>query len=372
MKIVNVETLKAFSSSLLAKSGFTDEEAAAIAASLTLSEMTGHSSHGLTRMRGYIKDLRKGSTVSGVKPQTIQETANSIMVDGQHGTGPIVIPPLLNKLRAKLDDNAVVCATLLNCGNVGRLGEWVEIVAKAGYPGLMLVNDNGGFFCVAPPGGKKAVTSTNPLAFAIPLPEGEVFLTDMSSSSIAYGKVRLAYLEGTSVSPYCIKDADGKMTLDPGVLFSFPSGSIMPMGGGQEHKGFALSMFIDMLVAGLSGGYAPPAPSGVKVANNSVFVFWNPRFFAGLDHIQSQARKYIDFVRSSSPADPTRPLRLAGDRMRTLQQERERDGVPLSTALTADLLALARELDVAPPPALIHENTGSTTTKAISAACIPR
>jgi len=346
MPIFAANHLRNFAAKLLAAGGFTQAEAEAIATSLLLSEVSGHGSHGLMRVREYLNDLKKGATISGATLRIPQETSNSVIADAQHGAGQVVMPALLDRLYAKLATQAVVTAAISNCGHIGRVGEWVERAAQAGYPGLLLVNDNGVAIHVAPPGGKQAVTSTNPLAFAVPLPDGEIFLADMSTSAIAFGKVRLARLSGDQVPHGCIQDADGAPTNDPEALFTKPAGSLLPMGGDQGYKGFALSMFIDLLVAGLSGGQTPPATAGTAYANNLVLTLWNPKFFAGLEHMQQQAQKYIDAIRASAPTQAEQPIRLPGDRASHLRRERESNGVPLSDGLWQDLLALAQSLGV--------------------------
>lgn len=348
------EPLCRFAEALLLAGGFTAKEAKDISVSLTLSELMGHGSHGIMRVKEYLGDLKSGRTVSGAKLKIIHETPSSMTIDAQKGVGQTIMPELLERMRAKLSSQAVVTAAVQNSGHIGRIGEWVEKPAYAGYPGLLLVNDNGTFFCVAPPGGKQAVTSTNPVAFAIPLPEGEIFLTDMSTSAIAFGKVKLARLNSKQVPQDSIQDADGNETTDPNALFTNPPGSIMAMGGSQAYKGFALSMFVDLLVSGLSGGHTPPAPEGVTYANNLVLTLWNPEFFSGLRHMQDEAKKYIAFVRASPPTDASKPVRLAGDRMHAVRTDRESEGIPLDEGLTISLINLARELKIEIPKELVR------------------
>jgi LDH2 family malate/lactate/ureidoglycolate dehydrogenase len=65
--------------------------------------------------------------------------------------------------------------------------------------------------------------------------------------------------------------------------------------------------------------------------------------------MQTQAKKYIDFARSSEPIDPAAPIRLPGDRMNILKQERQIKGIPLNSFLVKNLLDMAKELNVIPP-----------------------
>ena len=352
MKTIDARRLRGFAVALLAKGGFTAQEAEAIADSLILSDLMGHGSHGVMRIKPYLENLKNGHVASGAALRIERETASSVFADAQRGVGQVIVPRILETLYDKLATQAVVTAAVRNCGHMGRIGEWVEGAAKRGFPGLLLVNDNGALLHVAPPGGKKAVTSTNPIAFAIPLPGGEVFMTDMATSAIAFGKVTLAKLGKTEVAADCIQTAEGKPTTDPAALFTDPPGSILPMGGAQGYKGFAISMFVDMLVAGLSGGQTPPAPNAFKYSNSFTLTLWNPLFFAGLAHMQAEAQKYVEFLHSSPPTDAEKPIRIPGDRMNGTRREREKDGIPLNPGLVKGMLGLAQELGVTPPEEL--------------------
>jgi uncharacterized oxidoreductase len=341
--------LTKFLQALLLKAGFNHDESISIADSLTLTELTGYSSHGLLRVRQYISVLKDGHLKSGADLKIVQETPTSITVDAQAGVGQLAMRKLLDTAYTKLESNAVVTAAVRNCGDIGRLGEWVERPAREGFIALMMVNDNGTGLYVAPPGGKRAVTSTNPIAWAIPMPDEKVFSTDMSTSAIAFGRVKLARLTGTQVPPHCIQDADGNPTKDPAALFTDPPGSILPMGGEQGYKGFALAMLVEMLVAGLSGGQATPATAGAKysetsVLNNIVLTLWNPQFFSGAEHLLTESAKFVNFIKSSSAIDPSRVIRLPGDRMNRVKQDGENNGIRVDDNLADDLDLLAREL----------------------------
>ncbi len=349
---VRIERLRPFVEELLSAGGFAAEEAKAMAHTLVLSETMGHTSHGMFRVERSIYFLRKGGVVSNAKLEVVQETSSSITADAHCGVAPIVIPALLERMTAKLQTQAVVCAALANCGHIGRLGEWVDHAAHAGFAALLVATFNGPILYVAPPGGKQAVTGTNPLAFAFPLTENRIFSVDMSTCAIAFGKIGVAHQAKTQVPPGCLQDPEGHPTTDPAVIFSEPHGAILPMGGDQGYKGFALSMFIDLLVAGLSGGHAPPPTKDAKLNNSLTLTLWNPKFFAGLAHMQSEAEKYIDFVRACPLTDPQKPIRLPGDRSDARMRECAEQGVPLNEDVVQNLLRLARELNVMPPQEL--------------------
>jgi uncharacterized oxidoreductase len=335
-----------FLTDLLVQGGFNNDEASAIARSLTLSERVGYASHGLAQISRYVAELKAGNIVSGATPKTLRATANSLVVDARLAAGQVVMPTVLRNVYSKLAGQASVTAAVRNCGHVGRLGEWVEHATEAGYAALLLVNDNGLNRIVAPPGGKCGVTSTNPIAFGIPLSNGQIFSADMSTAAIALGKVVRARRAGRAVPPDSLQDAAGAPTRDPEALFATPAGAILPMGGAQGYKGFALSIFVDLLVAGLSGGQAPPAVPGTKGENCLMMTLWNPEFFSGLNHMKAQAAKYVELVKECAPADATNPVRLPGERTNLARHAAGSD-VELSQELIDDLTVLATQLGVA-------------------------
>jgi len=347
--LITAQRLQDFAIAVLQAGGFTAQEAEQTARSLVLSNLLGYDSHGVIRVAEYLYFLKHGEVVSGAELKTEKETDATYLADAGRGLGQVQMPRLLDILITKAQKTGTASGALRDCGHAGRLGEWAEMIARAGYAGFVAVNDNGALRIVAPPGGREGRTSTNPVAFGIPLPDGEVFTLDMSTSATAVGKVRLAYVSGETVPPGQIQDIDGNPATDPAVMFEEPLGSLLPMGGVDGYKGFGLSMMVDCLVAGLSGGFTPPAPDGTPVINNVCAVLWAPQAYAGRDHMAAQAAKYLDFVRQTAPIDPARPVRLPGDRARAEKAKREKTGIPLSRGTCKTLAKSAQITGVKVP-----------------------
>lgn len=341
---IPAQTLEDFAANLLEAGGFAAEESRITAHSLIAANLNGHDSHGIIRVPEYIDHLKAGLRTPNVTLKILHETENSIAADGQKGLGQVQMPRLLRQLFDKAQKAAVVTGTICNCGHVGCLGEWVEQAAEQGFVALMTVNDNGKVIAVAPPGGKQARTSTNPLAFAAPLPDGDIFSMDLSTSATALGKARVAQIEGKNLPPGLIQDADGNPAEDPSILFTKPKGAVLPMGGAdQGYKGFALSIMVDLLSAGLSGGFTPPAPENIAYFNTVMLTLWNPEMFAGAGHMREQAGKYLDFVRACAPIDPSAPVRIPGDRTKAERTKRQAEGIPLGEGLRRTLMQYAQD-----------------------------
>ena len=347
--LVPADKLESFAADLLQAGGFTAEEAEITAKSLILSNLMGHDSHGMVRATQYTEELKAGSIQSNVDLKILHESATSLHADAQAGLGQVQMPRLLEKLFEKIENVATITGALCDCGHVGRLGEWVELAASKGYAAFMAVNDNGTYQIVAPHGGIESRTSTNPLAFAIPMKNLDHFSIDLSTSATAMGKVRLAHLAGEPMPDGLMQDHKGNPTNNPSCLYNDPKGTLLPFGG---HKGFALSMMVDLLVSGLSGGFTPPAPDGAKTTNNVMVCLWNPMFFAGIAHMQAEAEKYIAHVKSSKPANERYPVRIPGERAKAEKLRRQENGVPVDPALADILNRYAKKMGVISSPFL--------------------
>ena len=80
------------------------------------------------------------------------------------------------------------------CVHIGRIGEYVALMAEAGMAGIALCNCGPG---VAPYGGRERIFGTNPFAFAAPGGPGQPpVVVDFATSGVAEGKLRVAQAKG--------------------------------------------------------------------------------------------------------------------------------------------------------------------------------
>jgi hydroxycarboxylate dehydrogenase B len=349
---IDAQALTDFAARLLVAGGFRDGESRICAAALVRADLAGVASHGVTRVPEYVYALRKGELTAGAVPEVLRAGPAFCAMDGRYALGQVAMRALLETLVPKARAAGVASGTLARCGHIGRLADWVADAAGSGLAAMLLAQDNGVFTCVAPPGGRAAVTSTNPVAFAVPLGDGRApFVLDMSTSAASINAMRLAHTAGQRAPDGTVQDAAGRATDDPGVLWADPPGALRPMGGAAHgHRGFGLAMVVDMLAAGLAGGLCPPAPPGTTMAQSVHLTLWDPEAFSGLAHMAAQAQAYMAHIRATPPTDPGAPIRLPGDRARATAQRQAREGIALPPPVRARLSRLAAKLGVAPPP----------------------
>lgn len=343
------ESLTNFVKNLFVAARVPELEAVEVATSLVESNLCGHESHGVLRVSDYLEQLQTGELCHSVEWSVLSETAAILAADGRRGFGQILSRRLVESLSEKCRSLGVACGTLKNCGHVGRLAEWVELAARKGFAAMMSVNDNGVLRCVAPPGGLAARISTNPMAIGVPT-GAEPLVLDISTSTVANGKVKAALLAGRPCPSGWLLDADGIPTTDPASRFSERPGTLLPMGGEQQgYKGFGLGLLLDVLVGGLSGGHCPPAEPPEIGTNNVLLVLWDPSRFAGMPHFECEADKLIEYVRATPLKPDADQITLPGDRSAATRRQRLTEGIPIDAGTWQMLEQVALSLNVAIP-----------------------
>ena len=342
---ITADALFSFAANLFRAAGVPTDEADLVAASLVESNLCGHESHGVVRVIEYLDSLECGALRVAVELEIVNRTASLLVCDAQFGFGQVQMCRLIDLLEPMAREQGLACGTIRSCGHVGRLGEWVERLARKNLAGLMSVNDNGVLTCVAPPGGRESRISTNPLAIGVPTAH-EPLVLDISTSTVANGKIRVAQIAGRTCPDGWLLDANGQPTNDPSTRFADPPGTILPMGG---YKGFGLGLLLDVLVGGLSGGHCPPAPVGEVECNNVLLIAFDPARFIGLTHFVTQSQDLCDFVRSTTPISLDAEIRLPNDRSRQTRESRRIAGVPLDRGTWGQLVERANRMGVIVP-----------------------
>lgn len=137
----------------------------------------------------------------------------------------------------------------------------------------MLINDAGGGPCVAPWGSVQAFLSTNRVADGIPWREEMPIIIDISTSVVSGSKLKMLANRDADARDGWLIDEENNSTLDLSSFFSSPKQSaLLPLGGLiAGHKGFALSLLVEVLAGALSGACCS---TGVEngMDRNGVFV----------------------------------------------------------------------------------------------------
>jgi uncharacterized oxidoreductase len=329
--------------------GVSTADATTVANSLVGANLRGHDSHGVMRVPQYVDFLQRGEYRIGVDLEVEHETEAVVVCEGHWGLGQVQAHRLLDLVLPRAQRLGVAAGSARHCGHIGRLGEYAERAVQEGVILIATVNNDGAGNRVAPPGGTQGRLATNPLCAGVPT-DGEPVVLDFGTSVAAEGKVRVHYINDKAPVPEgWLLDHQGQPTRDPSVLYEPPLGSILPMGGTQAYKGFGLSLVLDMLSGGLSGGRSSHAGAPPAKGNNVVFLALDARQFAGHDALLRESSRLAEYVRSCPRAEGVDAILLPGDPERATLRRRSAEGIPLEGAHWSRLADLARRLGLEVP-----------------------
>ncbi len=160
MPVIQPVALIDFVSRIFQGAGAPEPAARMVAGSLVESDLVGHSSHGVVRVRQYLDGIAAGDIRPAAEPIVVQETPSVAIVDGQRGFGQVAARFAMELAIAKGRTQGLAAAGLRNGNHVGRLGEWAQLAADAGMIGLAFCNGGGRRGAVAPFGGTARLLGT--------------------------------------------------------------------------------------------------------------------------------------------------------------------------------------------------------------------
>ena len=266
----------------LGASGLYAESVEAVAKTITAAERDGCKSHGLFRLPGYCNALRANKADRTARPRVIDAAPAVVRVDACGGLAPYALEAGIPELEVKARQCGVATLAVTNAFHFSALWHEVEALAERGLVGIAVLNSKA---FVVPHGAASGAQSamvygTNPMAFAMPRPNGMPPLVwDQASSAMARGEISMCQQAGETLPPGCAIDIEGSPTVDPAVALA---GAQLTFG---QHKGSAIAMMVELLSAGLTGGNFsfdaresdPDLSSGTPTRNRLAREFTSPR-----------------------------------------------------------------------------------------------
>ena len=201
----------------LAALGFRPEDVETLAAHFLDAETRGAVGHGLSR----IEWLETWDELSvEARPERLVSEPGYELWDGHGGLGYLTLAAAVEAQLEAPPAHArlVVCTRTFP---TGALGYWVRKLADGGLVGLLTATSPRR---LASPSGGPPLAGTNPLAIAIPSSDGKPVVADVSMGAVTYGDV----LAGLAAPE-----------------------ELVPFGGEQAHKAFALAIGLQLLVDAL-------------------------------------------------------------------------------------------------------------------------
>jgi hydroxycarboxylate dehydrogenase B len=314
MPVFREKELHEFCFNVLVKLGATKEEADRVATHLVTSNLVGHDSHGVIQIPNYAKQIVAGEIKPGTMLEIVRETPTIAVIDGNWGFGQVVAKRAMEIAIEKAKSSSISCVGVRHCNHIGRVGEYSLMAAEQNMIGIISVNDQGAGLAMAPFGGIDKRLSPNPISIAFPSGEpGRPILLDMSSTTVAQGKLAVARNRGTSVPEGWAIDTNGKPVTNPNDFWGPPEGALVPLGGALAgHKGFGLGFMLDVL-DGVLGGAGVSRGEATRLGNGVFISVINIADFVEPDDFKNQVEALTRWVKSSRLASGFSEILVPGE-----------------------------------------------------------
>jgi uncharacterized oxidoreductase len=341
MPTVDADDLRAFAASMFEAAGTPSDIARITAESLVLANLSGHDSHGVIAVPRYVGKIQSGDYVPDARPVVAERRAGTASLDCGWGFGQIGGRVGTDLVCEMLPGQGIACVALKQVNHIGRLGEYAQRIAEAGYIGLVMTSGSGYGGQVVPYGGRERRFGTNPMAWGIPLPGDQPpLISDFATSAHAAGKVAVALDKGEQLPPGILIDGDGNPTQDPAALGA--GGALLPFG---SYKGYGLSLVIELVVSILAG-FAPASSAEFHQGNPTLMVALSIDDFVTRPRYDALVAELLENVKRTQPAPGFDEVLLPGEKEQRSLAQRSAEGIPIPDATWAKLNALARELGI--------------------------
>lgn len=341
--LVNPHNLRTFLADLYSSAGMTQENADYCAECMVQTNLWGIDSHGVLRAPIYLQRLRQNAVNSKPDIKTIKGSQAFEVMDGDDGIGYVVGRAAMERAIELARQHSVGVVGVVRSNHFGAAALFAKMAAEQGMIGIAMTNVRPNLVV---PGGSKPITGNNPIAIAAPTAEPFPFMLDISMSSVAGGKLLLAGKQKQKIPLDWATDKDGRPTDDPEKGFA---GFLLPLGG---HKGFGLSLVVDILSGVITGGaFQYHLKSMYKHQDDPsltghCMIVLNPSVIMPPEELRARMSEFYHTVKQSPMWDEEKEMFLPGEIEYLKQQERETTGIPIPAELYADLKTLAQELHV--------------------------
>lgn len=303
-----------FSAALLSSWGAQSSVADAVAAHLVEADLSGHSSHGISRLPWYRRYVDDGVVCPAALPMVTSDGSSRdgiAIVSANWGFGQPAGNMAVELAATRGREHGVGAVAVVQTTHMGRLGAYVEQGADLGCVVIATVGGMRGAGVTVPFGGSAPLLGPSPFAMGFPAEQGCPVLMDISTTEVPLGKVMIAKASGTRLPVAGLVEADGTRTDDPTALDR--GGALATFGA---HKGFALATMADLLGGTLTGAFAHrdegPGGPAFKSAGMLVIAIAADAFCSSAD-VERAATRLQREIRGIPPGPGAESVLAPGD-----------------------------------------------------------
>lgn len=319
---VNLEQLKQTTLTVLARSGYSPEEAQIILEVLLYAQLRGNN-------QGIVKLIGAGMPRDPqARPIRIdRETKLSALLDGGRNSGMVVMRRGLDMAIDKAREHGIgITGTHNTNSSTGAIGYYANAAAQAGFIGFAF---SGSGEYVAMHGAYEPIFGTNPLAIGVPS-AGDPIVFDMATSAIARFGIVEAQTAGRTIPDDVAFDRDGQPTTDPTAALA---GAIRTFGG---YKGAALAFIVETFTHELVGTRLDE--TGKKTDWGNLIMIIDPELLSDREIFKARVLALVERVKATRKLPGVEEILVPGERgNRVLRQALETGSVEIEDSLWSAL-----------------------------------
>lgn len=355
MKSYTYGHLKDFANNVFLKIGFAAEDAALASDVLLAADLRGIDSHGVARLKNYVRLIESGRANPAPQMTLEHETPGTATLDADRALGLVAAPRAMAIAIDKARTAGTGWVAVNNSHHFGIASYHAMIALRHDMIGFAMTNASP---LVAPTFSKDRMLGTNPISVAVPAGSQPPFVMDMATTTATNGKLEILQRKNLPAPHGWVQDPEGVVVTDCRAVEK--KGALLPLGSDYEHgsyKGYCLGAAVDILSAVLSGAnYGPWAPPFVAFLNPS-----DQQVGKGIGHFLGAIRidafrpaeefkrhmdNWILAFRNAGIVEGRERVLIPGDPEREMELVREKEGIPLLPPVIRDLEEVAQKTGI--------------------------
>jgi LDH2 family malate/lactate/ureidoglycolate dehydrogenase len=355
-KSIRIErkALTEFCAKVFECAGIDWEDALLSSTVLVEADARGIPSHGVARMIRYIRGIETGVIIPNAKETILRETPTSLAVDANAGMGFPVSRRTMETVIEKAENCGMAWGVVRNSNHFGIAGYYAMMALPHDMIGICMTNTAA---LGVPTFGRTVMCGTNPIAFAAPAGKERPFVLDMATTTVPRGKLEVydrlnkPLPDGWAVDATGHPASDARQVLDD--MMNRRGGGLLPLGGFGElfsgHKGYGLSMMVDIMCGMLSNGKTSPDvydfPEAGGIVHHSFGAFKLSAFLEPAK-FKSDMDELIRKLKETPRAEGCERVFVAGEKEFEAEDFNNLHGIPVDQKCHDNLDKLAEKYSI--------------------------
>lgn len=333
MTEITIKELETLCLKALTKTGLSEEHAQITVDHYLENELSGKASHGMVRVVEAIHYIGKHGLPTK-EVEFVHDKGSIAVLEAHYNLGTVASLKCMETCIEKTKTHGMSFVGVRNYfASTGSMAYYLRRFAEQGLIAIMGCNSVG---LVAAPAGKERILGTNPLGMAFPSADGNHFIGDIATSSIALGKVMVMKDKNEPVPEGKLIDADGNPSTNPDHAFFGTEGAILPL---ENYHGFSIALMITLFGGALLG--AKDIKMDIYDSDGFFMIGFDPEAF-GQNAVSEVIQNTLTQIRDSAPAPGHENVSIPGDRsLKTLNDTLKKGAVNVADKTLEKIKELA-------------------------------